>query len=52
VISSQGGGSKDTWVLADEEMPAELPSPTHPGAPPLSTGRLRQAAGPQIQDQQ
>jgi len=52
VNSSQGGGSKDTWVLADEEMPAELPSPTHPGAPPLSTGRLRQAAGPQIQDQQ
>ncbi len=33
VNSSQGGGSKDTWVLA--EGPAEQPEPVTPdGAPP------------------
>jgi uncharacterized circularly permuted ATP-grasp superfamily protein len=51
VNSSQGGGSKDTWVLADEEVPSELPPPG-PGAPPLVSGGLPQAAGPVHQDQQ
>jgi len=28
VNSSQGGGSKDTWVLEEEESPAAEPAPT------------------------
>ena len=52
VNSSQGGGSKDTWVLADEEAPAELPLLVLQGSPPLSSARAPQAPGPQLQDQQ
>ena len=28
VNSSQGGGSKDTWVLEEDEAPAALPNPS------------------------
>jgi len=31
VNSSQGGGSKDTWVIASEEAPAAMPLPEHNG---------------------
>jgi uncharacterized circularly permuted ATP-grasp superfamily protein len=51
VNSSQGGGSKDTWVLADEEVPSELPAQV-PVTSPLTSGGLPQAAGPVHQDQQ
>jgi uncharacterized circularly permuted ATP-grasp superfamily protein len=52
VNSSQGGGSKDTWVLADEEMPAEPALPTSGGPLPLAAGGVPLAAGPAYQDQQ
>lgn len=50
VNSSQGGGSKDTWVLADREFPAEdlLTSPAR--QPPLFDGGVPLAAGPHGQD--
>lgn len=35
VNSSQGGGSKDTWVLDDDEIPSDVPT----GAVPLSSRR-------------
>jgi uncharacterized circularly permuted ATP-grasp superfamily protein len=57
VNSSQGGGSKDTWVLADEEVPyapavaATAAAPAQEQSPPAAGG-LPQSAGPQHQDQQ
>jgi uncharacterized circularly permuted ATP-grasp superfamily protein len=52
VNSSQGGGSKDTWVLADEEMSSE-PALVAAAPPlPLAAGGVPLAAGPQYQDQQ
>ncbi|MCW2571342.1 MAG: hypothetical protein JWO88_1400 [Frankiales bacterium] len=52
VNSSQGGGSKDTWVLADLEMPTE-PTALAGSAPlPLASGGIPLSAGPQYQDQQ
>lgn len=51
VNSSQGGGSKDTWVLADEELHAEPPGAAEIGLPPLLSGGVPQAAGPRHQDQ-
>ncbi|MCU1590130.1 MAG: hypothetical protein JWP11_1386 [Frankiales bacterium] len=52
VNSSQGGGSKDTWVLADREMPAETAAVALSGQRPLAVGGVPLAAGPQYQDQQ
>jgi uncharacterized circularly permuted ATP-grasp superfamily protein len=46
VNSSQGGGSKDTWVLADATEPAPLP-PRHPvAAEPRDTGGSPRDSGP------
>ncbi len=52
VNSSQGGGSKDTWVLAEQAIPAEQVVEARAGQPPLAGGGLPQAAGPDYQDQQ
>jgi uncharacterized circularly permuted ATP-grasp superfamily protein len=52
VNSSQGGGSKDTWVLADQEMPAETALEAQVAPRPLAAGGVPLAAGPQYQDQQ
>jgi uncharacterized circularly permuted ATP-grasp superfamily protein len=54
VNSSQGGGSKDTWVLEDEAAGATEELPTPPWSPPQMPG-LRQAdewSGQQQQQQQ
>lgn len=52
VNSSQGGGSKDTWVLADRELAVEdLPTPLT-RQPPLFEGGVPLTAGPHDQDQQ
>jgi len=37
VNSSRGGGSKDTWVLNDQVVPARAPSPSY-GQPPRGAG--------------
>lgn len=48
VNSSRGGGSKDTWVLADTGTAAEeAPSPSLPPVPPTSSP---QVAGPALSD--
>jgi uncharacterized circularly permuted ATP-grasp superfamily protein len=52
VNSSQGGGSKDTWVLADREMPTEQTQLAGTSPQPLATGGIPLSAGPQYQDQQ
>ncbi len=53
VNSSQGGGSKDTWVLADLEGPTE-PAPGEAQQQPVvvSGGSRSQQPGPQLQDAQ
>jgi uncharacterized circularly permuted ATP-grasp superfamily protein len=53
VNSSQGGGSKDTWVLAGEDQPGERHQGSDELAPPQLPG-LRQAGwrGQQQQQQQ
>jgi uncharacterized circularly permuted ATP-grasp superfamily protein len=52
VNSSQGGGSKDTWVLADREMPTEQTQLAGTAPLPLASGGIPLSAGPQYQDQQ
>jgi uncharacterized circularly permuted ATP-grasp superfamily protein len=52
VNSSQGGGSKDTWVLADREMPTEQTQLAGAAPQPLASGGIPLSAGPQYQDQQ
>jgi uncharacterized circularly permuted ATP-grasp superfamily protein len=52
VNSSQGGGSKDTWVLADREMPTEQTQLAGTAPQPLASGGIPLSAGPQYQDQQ
>jgi uncharacterized circularly permuted ATP-grasp superfamily protein len=59
VNSSQGGGSKDTWVLTDTELrqevmrPVQLVPPTvTPTAPPLDLGPAAPASAQQQQQQQ
>jgi len=44
VNSSQGGGSKDTWVLADERFVAHSLAPVH--VPRLATEPLRHPIRP------
>ncbi len=53
VNSSQGGGSKDTWVLAGAEMPTEpaLPPPLQE-APQSAPAGAALREGPAFQDQQ
>ena len=53
VNSSQGGGSKDTWVLADAGRDGSGPGPADSPAPPTLPG-MRQAGwrGQQQQQQQ
>ncbi len=45
VNSSQGGGSKDTWVLAAEERPVMAPAAPSPVAAPRTAGRLAVPGG-------
>ncbi len=44
VNSSQGGGSKDTWVLADEEIPGEQQAPAFPPRRPPRLPDIRYGA--------
>jgi uncharacterized circularly permuted ATP-grasp superfamily protein len=54
VNSSQGGGSKDTWVTAGDEAPAELQHTDEPELPPLAPAPSGHpiSPGPKRQDQQ
>jgi uncharacterized circularly permuted ATP-grasp superfamily protein len=59
VNSSQGGGSKDTWVLADTAVPAEpapptQPAPQEPVVAPLTAPATRDLgpAGAYVEQQQ
>jgi uncharacterized circularly permuted ATP-grasp superfamily protein len=58
VNSSQGGGSKDTWVLASadaaaqEEVPEDRRSPEHPARPAPDPGPAGASLGQQQQQQQ
>jgi hypothetical protein len=52
VNSSQGGGSKDTWVLADdpragEDVPIAADSSTVPAAEPPSQSQSQSSTGAQ-----
>ena len=52
VNSSQGGGSKDTWVLAEEELPDADPADDDAGLPVLVSRALPLAPGPHTEDHQ
>jgi uncharacterized circularly permuted ATP-grasp superfamily protein len=52
VNSSQGGGSKDTWVLAEEEVPDADVREDAVGLPVVSARALPLAVGPHSEDQQ
>ena len=52
VNSSQGGGSKDTWVLADEEEPDEDSGDDRTRLPVVDAHRRPLAPGPHAEGQQ
>jgi uncharacterized circularly permuted ATP-grasp superfamily protein len=52
VNSSQGGGSKDTWVLAEEEVPAADVADEEAGLPVVAARARPLAPGPHAEDAQ